>query len=169
MKAIVAVCQDWGIGYQGKLLVKNREDMHHFVQCTKPGTVIMGRKTLLTFPGGRPLKGRRNIVLAHGDGADLQSGIEIVHSVKEALQAVQGDDPEHVWVIGGASVYQELLPYCSEAVVTKDECVRPADTYFLNLDEDPAWNLIQCEPGGMTPEDIAFSFATYRNLQFKTL
>ena len=134
LKAIVAVCDDWGIGRAGDMVVANRADMRHFVRCTKGHAVIMGRKTLESFPGGRPLKDRRNIVLTR-DEDFVRKGVEVVHSVDEALAAVADED--EAWVIGGAEVYRQFLPLCSEAVVTKNHCVREADAYFPNLDEEP--------------------------------
>lgn len=162
MRAIVAVCADWGIGFEGKLLVHCRADMRHFVQCTTGGTVIMGRKTLESFPGGRPLKNRRNIVLTHQEMA-LPEGAERASSVEEALRAVADEDPEHVWAIGGESVYRALLPCCTEAIVTKLDCVCPADAFFPDLDEDPAWELADSTAPEMGPEGVSFSFCTYRH------
>ena len=107
LKAIVAVCDDWGIGRDGDMVVSNRADMRHFVTCTKGHPVIMGRKTLESFPGGRPLKDRRNIVLTR-DGSFTREGVEVVHSVDEALTAVSDEDV--AWVIGGGTVYEQLLP-----------------------------------------------------------
>ncbi len=87
LSAIVAVCDDWGIGCEGDMVVSNRADMRHFVACTKGCPVIMGRKTLLSFPGGRPLKNRRNIVLTR-DESFAAEGVDVVHGVDEALAAV---------------------------------------------------------------------------------
>lgn len=87
LSAIVAVCDDWGIGCEGDMVVSNRADMRHFVACTKGCPVIMGRKTLLSFPGGRPLKNRRNIVLTRDEGF-APEGVDVVHSIDEALAAV---------------------------------------------------------------------------------
>lgn len=166
MRAIVAVCSDWGIGNRGQLLVRNKADMHHFVECTTGGTVVMGRRTLESFPGGRPLKNRRNIVLTHG-GRKLDPGAETVSSIDELLDAVRDENPDKVWVIGGASVYQELLPWCTEAIVTKTDCVREADAFFPNLDEDPAWHIADESAEDATPEGIGFRFVTYRNTSAK--
>lgn len=160
MNAIVAVCRDWGIGHSGTLLVRNRADMASFVARTTGGTVIMGRSTLESLPGGRPLRNRRNIVLTHGR-APVANGVECAAGVDEALAAVAGDDPERVWVIGGESVYRQLLPHCARVYVTRNECVLPADAYFPNLDEDPSWRVESRAPGGVTADGVAFSFVTY--------
>lgn len=156
--AIVAVCDDWGIGDGGGMVVENREDMRHFVACTTGHAVVMGRRTLESFPGGRPLKNRRNIVLTR-DASFSREGAEVVHSVEEALQAVEDED--EAWVIGGGEVYRQLLPFCDRAVITRNHCVRPCDTHFPDLDADPAWKVAETRPGGVTPEGVAFDFVTY--------
>ena len=133
LKAIVAVCDDWGIGRDGDMVVSNRADMRHFVNKTKGHPVIMGRKTLESFPGGRPLKDRRNIVLTR-DEAFSREGVEVVHSVDEALAAVADEDV--AWVIGGGAVYGQFLPYCSEAEITHNHVTHEVDTHFPDLSQD---------------------------------
>ena len=140
LKAIVAVCDDWGIGRGGDMVVSNRADMRHFVACTKGHPVIMGRKTLDSFPGGRPLKDRRNIVLTR-DADFAREGVETVHSVEAALEAVADEDV--AWVIGGGAVYGQLLPYCVEAEVTHNYVVHEADAHFPDLSADPAWRVVR--------------------------
>lgn len=163
LSAIVAVCDDWGIGRDGGMLVENRADMRHFVRCTKGHTVIMGRKTLESFPGGRPLKDRRNIVLTR-DEAFARAGVEVAHSVEAALDLLT--PLEEAWVIGGAEVYRQLLPYCARAVVTKNHCIRPADTFFPNLDEGDAWTVFHVDGGHeVQPNEgdagMPYEFVTY--------
>lgn len=158
LSAIVAVCDDWGIGLDGGMVVENREDMRHFVTCTTGHAVIMGRRTLESFPGGRPLRNRRNVVLTR-DASFAREGVEVVHGVEEALATVR--DEREAWVIGGGEVYRQLLPLCERAVVTRNHCVRPCDTRFPDLDADPAWAVAQTHPGGVTPEGVAFDFVTY--------
>lgn len=165
LKAIVAVCEDWGIGRDGDMVVSNRADMRHFVRLTKGHAVIMGRRTLESFPGGRPLRDRRNIVITR-DASFSREGVEVVHSPGEAVAAVAGDD--EAWVIGGAQVYRQLLPACREAVVTKTACTRPADAFFPDLDADPAWEVAgESEPAVIAPgegdEGVSYRFVTYRN------
>ena len=172
MNAIVAVTQDWGIGNGGDLLIHDRTDMRHFVRHTKGATVVMGRRTLESFPGGRPLKGRRNIVLTRDASlavppCDEGTTCELVHSVDETLAAVASDDPERVWVIGGAKVYRQLLCFCDRAVVTKFETTIPADVFFPNLDDDPSWELEATEAGGVTADGVGFCFAYYRRRRSK--
>lgn len=158
LSAIVAVCDDWGIGLDGGMVVENREDMRHFVACTTGHPVIMGRRTLESFPGGRPLKNRRNVVLSR-DSSFLTEGVEVVRSVEDALAAVAGD--QEAWVIGGGQVYELLLPHCDRAVVTRNHCVRPCDTHFPDLDADPVWKVVETRAGGVTPDGVPFDFVTY--------
>lgn len=164
LKAIVAVCDDWGIGCEGDMVIENRADMRHFARETRGGTVVMGRKTLASLPGGLPLKGRRNIVVTR-DAAFAPGGVEVVHGIDELLAAVGSE--EVAWVIGGGEIYRQLLPHCSEAVVTKNHAVRPADTFFPNLDDDPAWELVdesealEIQPGEGN-EGLAYRFCVYR-------
>ena len=166
LSAIVAVADDWGIGFEGDMIVSNKADMKHFVSCTTGHPVIMGRKTLDSFPGGRPLKNRRNIVLTR-DTEFAREGVEVVHSVDEALTAVS--DEEEAWVIGGDEVYRQFLPYCAEAVVTKNHCLRMADTFFPNLNEDETgdWFVYEESEAAQIGEDeedrgIEYRFVTYR-------
>lgn len=159
MNAIVAVCSDWGIGNRGALLVHGKADMRRFVELTMGGTVVMGRRTLESFPGGA-LKGRRNVVITH-DPATLPDGVEGVASPAAALEAVATDDPDRVWLIGGESAYRALLPQCARAYVTKFDVEKPADAFFPNLDGDPAWSVEREEDGGVTASGVAFSFVTY--------
>lgn len=156
--AIVAVCDDWGIGKSGDMLVRNREDMRSFVRHTKGHTVLMGRKTLESFPDAKPLVDRRNIVVSR-DKNYAPEGVEMARSIEEAIK-LAGDD--EVWVIGGGQIYKALLPRCAEAVVTKNHCLREADTFFPNLDEEPSWGVTDIEDGGVTKSDIPFEFVTYR-------
>lgn len=156
--AIVAVCDDWGIGKSGDMLVRNREDMRSFVRHTKGHTVLMGRKTLESFPDAKPLADRRNIVVSR-DKSYAPEGVEMARSIDEAVK-LAGDD--EVWVIGGGQIYEALLPRCAEAIVTKNHCLRDADTFFPNLDEDPSWAVARIEDGGVTKSGIPFEFVTYR-------
>ena len=143
------------------MVVRNREDMRHFVSCTTGHPVIMGRRTLESFPGGRPLRDRRNIVLTRDPGFSRE-GVEVAHTVEEALRAVEGE-PE-AWVIGGGEVYRQLLPLCSRAVVTRNHCVRRADAYFPDLDASPTWRASEARTGGVTEEGVPFDFVTYENV-----
>lgn len=156
--AIVAVCDDWGIGKSGDMLVRNREDMRSFVRHTKGHTVLMGRKTLESFPDAKPLADRRNIVVSR-DKSYAPEGVEMARSIEEAIKLAGEDE---VWVIGGGQIYEALLSRCAEAIVTKNHCLREADTFFPNLDEEPSWEVADIEDGGVTKSGIPFEFVTYR-------
>ena len=163
MNAIVSVTNDWGIGLDGRLIVRNRADMRRFVALTMDGTVVMGRTTLESFPGG-PLKGRRNVVLSRNESYSPE-GVEVVHSASEALAAIADDDPDSVWLIGGESIYRLLLPYCERVYVTKNDVIVEADAYFPNLDESDEWEVDFCEEGGITAAGVPFEFVTFRKAQ----
>ena len=142
MDAIVNVTQSWGIGSENRLLVSIPEDLKRFRALTTGKTVILGRKTLETFPGGKPLKNRRNLVLS----ADLSfrpEGAEVFRSEAELRALLRTLDQELLCVIGGESIYRMLLPCCRRAFVTKTFCDIPADRFFPNLDELPGWRLSQ--------------------------
>ena len=159
MNAIVSVTKDWGIGMRGRLLVPNREDMRFFVRQTMGGTVICGRKTFQSFPGG-PLKGRHNIVLT-SDSAYQVKGATVVHSLDEALEAARDEDPSKVWVIGGERVYRQLIDRCDTAYVTMHDVTVPCDAHFPNLDDDGRWEVRERIPGGTTPAGVPFEFLVY--------
>lgn len=140
MKLVVAVDEGWGIGYRGELLAHVRADLRNFAKLTTGHTVVLGSKTLATFPGGRPLKNRTNIILSRR--ADYApEGALVAHSKDELLDMIK-DIEDEVFVIGGASVYQLLLPYCDTAYVTKFAKTYEADAYFHNLDADPDWECV---------------------------
>ena len=117
MNLIVAVDKNWAIGNKGELLVRIPADHKMFRQETIGKVVVLGRKTMDTFPGGQPLKNRDNIILSRNE-AYQQKDAQVVHSVEELLEAVKGYDTKEVYVIGGSSVYEQLLPYCDVAHVT---------------------------------------------------
>ncbi len=161
MNLIVAVDENWAIGNKGKLLVSIPSDMKFFRQETsgEGKVVILGRKTLESFPGGRPLKNRVNIVLTKNK--DFQAeGAVVVHSVEEALEAVKGYDDEKIYVIGGDTIYKQFLPYCKLAHITKIAHAYEADAYFPNLDEMPEWE-ITGESDEQTYFDLEYRFVRY--------
>jgi dihydrofolate reductase len=159
MNLIVAVDKNWAIGYQNKLLISIPEDMRFFRDETTNKVVIMGRNTLETFPGGRPLKNRMNIVITSKPDFAVNDAV-VVHSVEEALEAVKAYKSEEVYVIGGASIYKQMLEYCDVAHITKIDYAYHADTYFPNLDEDPQW-VIEAESEERTYYDIEYAFYKY--------
>ena len=170
MNIVVAVDREWGIGNRDRLLIAIREDLRNFAALTKGKTVIYGSRTLGTFPGGAPLKNRRNIILSRKK--DFAAGnAEIAGSVEEALKLVEGEDPDDVFVIGGASIYSQFLPFCDCCYVTKIDKSFEKDVYFENIDKDPDWSLVyrSCEKKS-DPEtdgtgDVSFFFTKYRRIK----
>ena len=138
LEIVVAADADWGIGKNGTQTLIIPEDRRHFREVTGRGTVIVGRRTLADFPGGRPLKNRRNIVLTR-DRSFTVEGAETAGSVEEALEKCRQDDK--VFVIGGESVYRALLPYCKRAHVTRIFAKAENDAFFPALDRLPDWHL----------------------------
>ena len=134
MRAIVAVSQNWGIGRDGQLLFRISTDLQRFKALTTGHTVVMGRKTLESLPGGRGLPNRRSLVLTRRDNFTPDRA-EVVRSLEEAV-ALAGDE---AFAIGGQEVYAQLLPYCTRVYVTKVFADAPADAFFPNLDQDPHW------------------------------
>ena len=154
MQAIVCVSENWGIGRDGDLLFRISADLKRFKELTVGKTVILGSRTLRTFPGGRPLPNRRSVILTRS--TDPVEGAELAHSVEEAL-ALAGKDAV---VIGGASVYTLLLPYCDRVLVTKVFAAPKADSYFPNLDTHPDWRV---ESGSEVMEEngLRFQYVDY--------
>ena len=138
LTAVVAVENSWGIGCQGQLLARVSEDLKNFRELTAGKTVILGSKTLSTFPGGRPLKNRRNIVLSRRPNF-APEGAEVARSTEEALSLLS--EKEEAVVIGGETVYRQFLPYCTTVVVSKFNADFPFDASFPNLDDDPEWEI----------------------------
>ena len=165
MKAIVAVDKNWAIGKDGKLLARLSGDMKNFRRLTTGNVVIMGRKTLESLPGGKPLPNRETWILTHNP--EYEAPCQIFHDLENLIDTVRTNEAEYsdfgygVYVCGGANVYRQLLPYCDEALVTKIDAEFPADRYFPDLDLDPAWELVwEGEP--MVDDGIAYRFCTYR-------
>jgi len=156
MEAIVAVYSDWGIGAGGTQPVVLKADRAHFRRVTGDSAVIVGRKTLEDFPGGKPLKGRHNIVVTR---QDIQiEGAEVVHGTDDALAAAEKH--ERCLVIGGASIYRQFYPYINKVHITKIDLAPVSDSFFPNLDEEPGW--VCTEQGEWLQEDsLRYCFCTY--------
>lgn len=159
MNLIVAVDKNWAIGQDNKLLVSIPADMRFFRDETIGKVVVMGRKTLESFPSGQPLKRRTNIVVTRDKNFKLNDAI-VVNSIEQALEAVKDYKSEDVYVIGGASIYEQMLPYCNTAHVTKIDYDYHADTYFPNLDQMEEWRIVG-ESDEQTYYDLEYAFYKY--------
>ena len=158
MKLIVAADRNWAIGKNNKLMRSIPADMTFFRETTQGNVVIMGRKTLESFPQGQPLKNRVNIVITRNPSYKVKDAV-VVHSVEEAIEESRKYDGD-VFVIGGESIYRAMLPYCDTALVTRIDYADEADTWFPNLDEDEEWELTD-EGEEQTCFDLEYAFTRY--------
>ena len=159
MNCIVAVDNNWAIGYKNNLLVSIPADMRFFRDTTIGKVVVMGKNTLESFPGGKPLAKRTHIVVALEKDYKVP-GATVVNSIEEAMEAVKEYDTNDVYIIGGGSIYRQFLPYCDVAYVTKIDYEYEADTYFPNLDEDDEWELTG-DSDEQTYYDLEYRFLRY--------
>jgi len=159
MNLIVAVDKNWSIGRKGKLLISIPEDMQLFRKETANKIVVMGRKTLESFSNGLPLKNRTNIVITSDKAYNIKDAI-ICHNIEEALEEIKKYSSEDVYVIGGETIYRQLLPYCDVAHVTKIDYEYDADTQFPNLDKMPEWSLVE-RSDERTYFDLEYEFLRY--------
>lgn len=156
MELIVAVYDDWGIGSQGTQPVALKADRKFFRETTRGAMVIVGRRTIEDFPDKKPLPGRVNVALTRSEG-EIQ-GFTVCHSTEEVLDMAQ--KAEQTMVIGGGSIYRQLLPYCDTAYVTKVHCTPNSDTFFPNLDGDNCWKLDEIMQSG-EENGIAYEMCRY--------
>lgn len=161
MKLIVAADKNWGIGKGNDLLCHIPEDLKHVKELTMGNTLIMGKKTLESLPGGNPLPGRKHIVLCFPDET-IDKDVITVHSVEEALSLIKDD--EEAFVFGGESIYHAFLPYVDLAYVTKIDKAFDADRFFPNLDEDPSF-VIDSVSETMISNNIPYSYYIYKRLK----
>lgn len=159
MNLIAAVDENWAIGNRGDLLIRIPADHKNFRQETTGKVVVLGRKTLETFPQGLPLKNRTNIILSANPEYKVKDAT-VVHSVEELLSELEKYDTQDVYIVGGESIYRQLLPYCDVAHITKIDHVYDADAYFPNLDEMPQWQ-ITADSDEQTYFDITYHFLKY--------
>ncbi len=160
MEAIVAVYSDWGIGADGTQPVALNADRKFFRESTTGACVIVGRRTLADFPGGKPLPKRVNLVLTT-QNIEVPGAV-VVHSPQEASEVAQAHG--RAMVIGGASVYRQMLPYCDRVIVTKVGAQPKSDVFFPNLDESPEWTCI--DPGEEEWENgISYRFCVYQRVK----
>ena len=156
MKAIAAADKNWGIGQGNKLLISIPADMRFFRDKTTGHIVVMGRKTLESFPNGKPLRDRVNIVLTRDLNYSVK-GAEVVHSIEELTKLLEQYPSDEVYVIGGEQIYRQLLPYCDTAYITKIDYAYQADAFFPDLDADDAWEVAE-ESEEQTCFDIEHTF-----------
>lgn len=162
MKAILHADKEWGIGKNNSLMFKIPADMKFFRERTTGNVVVMGSNTLKSFPGGRPLKDRENIVLF--PGGEKRDDCLIVQTLEELFSVINSREAEgkQVYVIGGQMMYKTLLPYCESVLVTKVDAVGGADAFFKNLDEDENF-FIESESLPEVTNGYTIKFVTYKN------
>ena len=156
MELIVAVYDDWGIGRDGTQPLALSADRKFFRETTRGCLFIAGRRTIADFPGQKPLPGRVNVALSR-NAADIP-GFTLCRSPEEAAELAK--EARRAFVIGGGSVYRQMLPLCDRAYVTKVHTTPVSDTFFPNLDEDPDWELVQILQSG-EENGIAYEMCLY--------
>lgn len=166
MKAILHCDREWGIGRKNGLMFDIPLDMKFFRDTTNGHTVVMGSNTLKSFPGGKPLKNRTNIVLY--PGGEKRDDCIICETIEEFYGKIKEHSDDEVFVIGGAMMYRTMLPYCDEILVTKVDCVGGADAFFENLDERPDF-VLKSESEWQETNGIMIKFCTYMNKNTKQL
>ena len=162
MNLIVAVDENWCIGYKGNLLFSIKQDMKFFRETTQNHIVVMGRKTLDSFPGGKPLKNRVNIVLTKNTDFK-RDGVIVCHSTDEVLEELEKCNDD-VFVIGGEQIYKEFLPYCDTAYVTKVRAKRTADAHMVNLDLSDEWEALQ-NTKDFVDNELTYQFYIYKRVK----
>ncbi len=163
MNLIAAVDENWAIGNKDDLLVRIPADHKAFRQETTGKIVVLGRKTIETFPQGLPLKNRTNIILSTNKNYQVKDAL-VVHGLEELFACLKDYDTKDVYVIGGESVYRQLLPYCDTAHITKMDHAYEADAYFPNLDKLPEWE-ITADSEEQTYFDITYHFLKYERVK----
>lgn len=159
MKIILAVDRNWGIGKDGDMLYHIRADLKHFKETTINNICIMGRKTYESMGGGLP--SRENIVLSRNKSYKISDGL-VYESVKDVISYAEKSEKE-AFVIGGEKIVEDFLPYCDEAIITKIDDSKPADTFLHNFDEDPNWKVYK-KSDTMTEDGVSFEYVTYRRI-----
>lgn len=159
MNMIVAVDKNWAIGYRNELLVRIPNDQKHFREETTGKVVVLGRKTLETFPQGLPLQNRTNIILSRNPDYRVK-GARVVHSTEELLKELEPYPSEDVYIVGGESVYRQMLSFCDVVHVTKINHAYQADAYFPNLEKDAGWEMT-ADSEEQTYFDVEYFFQKY--------
>ena len=162
MNLIAAVDRNWAIGYKNELLVRIPEDQKWFRETTTGKAVIMGRKTLESFPNKSPLKNRLNVVITSDMNYSVPGAV-VVHSIDEAVEAVRDYADDDVYVIGGESIYRQMLPLCSTAHIPKVDYAYQADAHFPDLDKEEGWKITETSDE-RTYFDIIYEFVKYERV-----
>lgn len=162
MNLIVAVDKNWAIGNKNDLLIRIPADHKFFREETTGKVVVLGRKTLETFPQGQPLKNRTNIILSSNKDYRVKDAV-VVHDTEELLEELKKYPSEDIYIIGGESVYRQLLSLCDTAHVTKIDHVYEADAFFPNLDEAKDWK-ITADSDEQVYFDITYQFLKYEKI-----
>ncbi len=162
MNLIAAVDKNWAIGYKNELLVRIPEDQKWFRETTTGKAVIMGRKTLESFPNKSPLKNRLNVVITSDTNYNVPGAV-VVHSIDEAVEAVKDYPDDDVYVIGGESIYRQMLPLCRTAHITKVDYAYQADAHFPDLDKQEGWKITETSDE-RTYFDIIYEFVKYERV-----
>ena len=162
MNLIAAVDRNWAIGYKNELLVRIPEDQKWFRETTTGKAVIMGRKTLESFPNKSPLKNRLNVVITSDMNYSVPGAV-VVHSIDEAVEAVRDYADDDVYVIGGESIYRQMLPLCSTAHITKVDYAYQADAHFPDLEKEQGWKITETSDE-RTYFDIIYEFVKYERV-----
>ncbi len=162
MKLIAAVDSNWAIGYNNRLLVRIPSDQKYFRNETMGKVIVMGRKTLESFPQSRPLAGRTNVVLTRNPDFDVRDTV-VTHSVEETLELLKQYNSDDIFIIGGDTIYRQFIKYCDEALITKIDHEYQADAYFPDLDRDDEWELTH-DSEEQTYFDLEYRFLKYRRV-----
>lgn len=163
MNLIVNAANGWAIGRNNELLIRIPADMKYFQQTTTGKVVVMGRKTLESFPGGKPLPKRTNIVLT-SDKSYSNADAIVIHDQEALLEELKQYSDKDIFIIGGESVYRMMLPYCDTALVTKVDYSYQADTYFPDLDQLDDWKRTE-ESEEQTYFDLEYRFTKYKRVK----
>ena len=167
MKCIAAVDSNWAIGFKGRLLVSIPNDQKMFRNETSGKVIVLGRKTLETFPQGLPLKNRTNIILSHDVNYKVKDAT-VVHNDEELFELLKTYDSDDIYIIGGDSVYKRYVKYCDTAIITKIDQAYESDAFFPNLDEDPDWKMV-AESEEMTYFSVEYTFREYHNQNVQSM
>ena len=167
MKCIAAVDNNWAIGNKGKLLVSIPNDMKMFRNETRGKVVVLGRKTLETFPNGLPLKERTNIILSRDENYTVDGAV-VVHNDEELFEKLKEYDTDDIYIIGGESIYKRYVSCCDTAIITKIDQVYESDAYFPNLDKDDDWKMV-AESEEFTYFSVEYTFREYRNSNVRSM